>query len=82
MSLSLFLQYATVALAVVASAWVVASKQFPGGVRRLRVALAVPLVRDGRAGWLRHLGRIIAPPAIAGSDNCGGCDNCGPKPHS
>jgi hypothetical protein len=79
-STSLLLQYLVVALAVIASAWVVAKKQFPGGVRRLRVALAVPLVREGRAGWLRRFGRFIAPPAIAGNDGCGGCDNCGPTP--
>ncbi|MBC7988478.1 MAG: hypothetical protein H7Y19_02700 [Luteimonas sp.] len=79
MSASLALQYLVIALAVLASAWVVARKQFPGGVRRLRIALAVPLVRDGRAGWLRRLGLAIAPAGRAGGgDGCGGCDNCDP----
>jgi hypothetical protein len=80
-SASLLLQYLVIALAVLASAWVVARKQFPGGVRRLRIALAVPLVRDGRSGWLRRVGLAIAPTGLAGGgDGCGGCDNCGPPP--
>jgi hypothetical protein len=79
MSTSLALQYLVIALAVLASAWVVARKQFPGGVRRLRIALAVPLVREGRAGWLRRLGLAIAPAGRAGGgDGCGACDNCDP----
>lgn len=74
----LLLQYVLVALAVLASAWVVASRQFPGTVRRVRGALALWLLRPGRAAWLQAAGRRIAPPASAGSGACGGCDNCGP----
>lgn len=80
MDLPLSLQYAIIAVLVIVSAWVVAKKQFPGAVRRLRLALALPLLREGRPGWLRGLGRRIAPEARAsGSGACGGCDNCGPS---
>lgn len=76
METGLLLQYVAVALAVFASAVFVAKKQFPAGVRRLRVACAVPLVREGRASWLRRLGRWLAPaPASAGS-GCGTCNGC------
>jgi len=75
MTVSLALQYAIVAAAVLVSAWVVFRKQAPGAARRLRIALALPLVRDGRPAWLRALGRRIAPvPKAAGG--CNGCDGC------
>ena len=82
MDASLALQYAIIAVAVVVSAWVVVKKQFPGPLRKLRIALALPLLHEGRARWQRALGRWIAPAGslvngrIAGSD-CGGCDGCG-----
>ena len=81
MTASLFLQDAAIALAVLASAAVVAKKQFPGAVRRLRTALALPLLHDGRAPWLQALGRRIAPPAASAASCCSGCDNCGPGKH-
>ena len=49
MDASLALQYAIIAIAVVVSAWVVLKKQFPGPVRKARIALALPLLREGRA---------------------------------
>ena len=82
MDASLALQYAIIAIAVVVSAWVVLKKQFPGPVRKARIALALPLLREGRAAWQQKLGRWIAPAGtlvngrIAGKD-CGGCDGCG-----
>ena len=75
---SLMLQYLIVAIAVAVSAWVVFRKQAPNAARRLRIALALPLVREGRPGWMRTAGRRIAPPA-SNSDACGGCDGCGPR---
>ncbi len=75
---ALTLQYLIVAIAVAISAWVVFRKQAPNAARRLRVALALPLVREGRPEWVRTLGRRIAPPARK-SDACGGCDGCGPR---
>ena len=78
MDASLALQYAIIAVAVVVSAWVVVKKQFPGPLRKLRGALALPLLREGNAGWRRRLGRWIAPPAPGADAACGGCNSCGP----
>ena len=72
----LLAQYAVIALAVLASVGVVMRKQFPHATRRLRIALALALLRDDRPGWMRALGRWIAPPA-KGERGCGGCDGCG-----
>lgn len=76
MSTSLLLQYVVIALAVTLSAWVVAKKQFPGSVRKLRVSLALPLLREGKPSWMRALGRWLAPPG-SGGGSCGGCNGCG-----
>jgi hypothetical protein len=73
---SLMLQYIVIAIAVAVSAWVVLKKQFPGGERRLRIALAIPLVRETRPAWLRAIGRRIAPVSHTGAEGCGGCDGC------
>ena len=79
MDASLALQYAIIAVAVVASAWVVLKKQFPGPVRKARIALALPLLREGRAAWQQKLGRWIAPAGSSANDAaCGGCNGCGP----
>ncbi|AKK67410.1 DUF6587 family protein [Xanthomonas translucens] len=80
MSTSLLLQYLVIALAVLLSAWVVLKKQFPGTARTLRSAIALRLLKPGRATWLQALGRKIAPAASAGGGACGGCDSCGPTP--
>ena len=82
MSASLLLQYGVIAVAVLLSAWVVAKKQFPGSVRRLRVAIALPLLREGMPAWLRSIGRRVSPVAMAGDSACGGYDNCRPTPKS
>lgn len=79
MDLSLTLQYLVIAAAVLASAWVVMNKQFPGTTRRLRVALALALLREGRAGWLQRLGRSVAPVGNGDAGACGGCSSCGPS---
>ena len=79
MDRGLLLQYAIIALAVLASAWVVLKKQFPGPVRKARIALALPLLREGRAAWQQKLGRWIAPAGSSANDAaCGGCNGCGP----
>jgi hypothetical protein len=80
MHAGLLAQYVVIALAVLLSVVVVARKQFPEGVRRLRIACAVPLVREGRPPWLRGIGRWLAPiPRSQGSDGCGGCNGCDDK---
>ena len=75
MTASLALQYLIVAVAVLVSAWVVFRKQAPGAARRLRIALALPLVREGKPAWLRALGKRIAPAPKAAA-GCAGCDGC------
>ena len=77
MHAGLLVQYVVIALAVLLSAGFVVQKQFPDGVRRLRIVCAVPLVREGRAAWLRRLGRWMAPQP-RGGDGCGGCSSCKP----
>jgi len=83
MDTGLLLQYVLIALAVLASAGYVAHRQWPGPVRRLRVACALLLIRDVRGSWLRAVGRWIAPAVQDGGDACGsGCNGCGPTPPS
>lgn len=80
MHAALAAQYVIVALAVLVSIGVVARKQFPEGVRRLRIACAIPLVREGRAPWLQRVGRWLAPePRLGGQDGCGSCNGCDDK---
>jgi hypothetical protein len=75
--MSLVLQYIAIAVACCISAAVVLQKQWPQGVRRMRIACAVPLVRDSRPAWLRKVGKWIAPAAMAGGAGCdSGCDGC------
>lgn len=76
MSASLTLQYVIIAVAVLVSAWVVAKKQFPGSIRKLRVAMALRLLHESRPVWQRALGRRIAPPGSVGAAVCGGCTGC------
>ena len=52
-------------------------KQFPNATRRLRIALALPLLRDGRPAWRRALAKKIAPPGQGAGKDCGGCNGCG-----
>lgn len=76
MSAGLLAQYVLIVIAVAISAAFVAHKQFPAGVRRLRIAFAVPLVRERRAAWLQRLGRWVAPAPTLGEGSCGGCHSC------
>lgn len=78
--LPLALQYALVTVAVALSAWAVLRAQAPAFERRLRTALALPLLRAGRPAWMRALGRWIAPAPAVSAAGCGGCDGCGRDP--
>ena len=72
----LLAQYVVVGVAVVASAGFVLHSRFPASVRKLRIACAVPLVRETRPQWMRKLGLKIAP-AVKNAAACGdGCDGC------
>lgn len=76
MSVGLLLQYLLIALAVIASLSVVMRKQFPGATRRLRIAIALPMLREGAPTLLKKVGRWIAPEPAAGGKDCGGCNSC------
>lgn len=76
MSAGLALQYAVVALLVMASAGVVVRRQFPGFTRRARAACALPLLGADRPAWMRSIGKRIAPRPRAAANGCGGCDGC------
>jgi hypothetical protein len=71
------LQEAIVGALVLGAAAFVLHDRAPVLSRRLRVALAVPLVREGRPAWVKRAGRLIAPPLVA-SKGCGGCTGCEP----
>ena len=77
MEAGLLAQYAAIAVLVLASLAVVMRKQFPNATRRLRIAIALPLLREARPAWLRALARRIAPPGLGGGKDCGGCNGCG-----
>ena len=74
---SLLVQYTIIALAVLVSAGVVMQKQFPNVTRRLRITIALPLMRQGRPAWMQALAKRIAPAGHAGGSDCGGCNGCG-----
>lgn len=76
MDLPLWLQYLLVGLVVLVALWMFLRRQFPGMVRRTRIAVAAPLVREGRPAWMRRLARRIAPPGRGGASSCGGCSGC------
>ena len=76
METGLLVQYIAIALAVGASLAVVMHKQFPKATRDLRIAIALPLLRDGAPGWMKSLGRRLAPAPRGGGTGCGGCDSC------
>ena len=76
MDAGLLMQYIVIALAVVASLAAVMHKQFPKATRDLRIALALPLLRERMPGWMKALGRRLAPAPRGGGSSCGGCDSC------
>ncbi|MEO5628898.1 MAG: DUF6587 family protein [Thermomonas sp.] len=76
MGTSLLVQYVVIALAVVGSVVVVMRKQFPHATRRLRIAIALPMLRGASPGVLKKVGRWIAPVPVSGGKDCGGCDSC------
>ena len=76
MGAGMLVQYALVVLIVAASVIVVMRKQFPAATRRLRIAMAVPMLREHSPGVMKKLGRWIAPEPVAGGKDCGGCGGC------
>ena len=78
MQAGLAMQYIVIALVVAVSAVFVMRKQFPNATRKLRIAIAVPMLREGVPGWIRAIGRSVAPPPRTSDDGCGGCNGCDP----
>ena len=76
MASGLYAQYAVIVLVVMASVLIVMRSQFPAATRKLRIALALPMLREGMPGWMKGLGRRIAPLPRGGGNGCGGCDSC------
>ena len=76
MDSGLFAQYAVIALVVIASVAIVLRSQFPALTRKLRIAMALPLLREGTPVWMKSLGRRLAPVPRRGGTSCGGCDSC------
>ena len=76
MASGLYAQYAVIVLVVMASVLIVMRSQFPAATRKLRIAMALPLLREGTPAWMKELGRRIAPKPRGGGNACGGCDNC------
>jgi hypothetical protein len=77
MHASLTLQYVVIGIAVAASAGYVLQSRWPAGVRRMRIACAIPLVRESRPAWVRAVGKWIAPRVTSGGAGCDdGCDGC------
>ena len=76
MDAGLLAQYAVIAVAVIASLAIVMRSQFPAATRKLRIAIALPLLRKGMPGWSQSLGRRLAPAPRGGGAGCGGCDSC------
>lgn len=75
MHAGLVAQYLVIGVAVVASGAFVLNARWPAGMRKLRIACAVPLVRESRPSWMRRLGTWIAP-VVRDADGCGSCDGC------
>jgi hypothetical protein len=76
MDAGMLAQYTVIVIAVLLSIAFVAKKQFPAGLRRLRIVCAVPLVREGRNPWLQRMGRWLAPAPVTNAGDCGGCTSC------
>ena len=76
MDAGLVAQYLVITLVAIVSVAIVARSQFPAATRKLRIAMALPLLREGTPAWMKELGRRIAPKPRGGVNACGGCDNC------
>ncbi len=77
MSMPLALQYSLIGIAVVLAGLFVWRTRFPRSWRATRIALAIPMLREGSPTWLQSLGRRIAPASALASGECGNCNGCG-----
>ena len=77
MSMPLALQYSLIGIAVVLAGLFVWRTRFPRSWRATRIALAIPMLREGSPVWLQRIGRRIAPASALASGECGNCNGCG-----
>lgn len=76
MNAGLVVQYAVIVLLVVASAVYMCARLAPTLTTRWRAGVAGSLLKPGRGGFARRIGRFLQPRAASG--NCGdGCSTCG-----
>ena len=82
MSTSLLLQYVVIALAVLASVWIVLRKLARKTTNRWMAAASIHFSQPGRSALARAFGRRLQPTEATGdcSDGCSTCGACGPKP--
>jgi hypothetical protein len=80
MSLSLILQYAIIALLILASLLQVLRKLAPQLSARVLNKLAATLDQAGRTALLRAVGRWLRPKAMSSDcgDGCSACGSCAP----
>lgn len=76
-AVGLLAQQLVIALAVMASVAYLVQRQWPDGMRRVRGAMAVRLLRMHGRPAMQAVGRRLAPPPRA-VGACGGCNGCGP----
>ena len=82
MSTGLLLQYVIIGVIVLASVLIVVRKLAPKFSNRWLAAASIRYNQQGRAAWVRALGRSLQPKEATGdcSDGCSTCGACGPKP--
>ncbi len=82
MSTGLLMQYVVIALAVLASVWIVLRKLARKMTNRWLAAASIQFSRSGRGALARAIGRRLQPAEATGdcSDGCSTCGACGPKP--
>ena len=81
MSTGLLVQYIVIALAVLASVWIVLRKLARKMTNRWLAAASIHFNQPGRSALARVFGRRLQPTEATGdcSDGCSTCGACGPK---
>ncbi|MGB3270585.1 MAG: DUF6587 family protein [Rhodanobacter sp.] len=82
MNAGLLLQYVVIAMAVLASVWIVLRKLARKTTNRWLAAASIHFNQPGRGALARAFGRRLQPTEATGgcSDGCSTCGACGPKP--
>jgi hypothetical protein len=82
MNAGLLLQYVVIAMAVLASVWIVLRKLARKTTNRWLAAASIHFNQPGCGALARAFGRRLQPTEATGdcSDGCSTCGACGPKP--